>query len=304
MVTRLQFPVQSSADFAQLRQQFVTLPAKSKLMTSRDQGIDISSPGRQSLSLLVGEETAGALYATDVYLSPGFGAPPHHQPTEDELWYLLEGTLDARVGLRTVSLTPGAFAYIPRDTTHTFRNNGSGPVRLLAWNAPGGHERAFEAMRDKARQGITDFPSLRGVMSDHGIELHAQADEVAPNDHPRDAPAGRVLLDRSEGREASSDNANIRILLDRMQSGDRYEVRDVVLSQGSAGLQLGTDHAHACFYVLAGDVAVTLDDDRRRVGPGAFGYAPPGSSASVAPVNGDVHMVTWTVAPERRRGAR
>ena len=182
MVARLQFPVDSAEAFAELRRRFLTLPAKPKLLATRDGGIDISSPGRQSLSLLVGEESAGVLYATDVYLSPGFGAPPHHQPTEDELWYLLEGTLDARIGMQTVTLAPGSFAYIPRDTTHTFRNNGTALVRLLAWNAPGGHERAFEAMRDKAEAGITDFPSLREVLGHHGIDLHRDADEVATND--------------------------------------------------------------------------------------------------------------------------
>jgi mannose-6-phosphate isomerase-like protein (cupin superfamily) len=295
MVTRLKFPVHSAEAFAELRRRFVALPAKPKLLPTREGGIDISSPGRQSLSLLVGEESAGVLYATDVYLSPGFGAPPHHQPTEDELWYLLEGTLDARVGLRSVSLTPGAFAYIPRDTTHTFRNNGSDLVRLLAWNAPGGHERAFEAMRAKAEQGITDFPSLREVMGHHGIDLHRDAAETAANDVPGAKLSSKVLAGRSQGRDASQAGADVRVLLDPAESAGRYEVRDVLLAPRSPPLRLGEARAHACFYVLEGDADVTLDERRHRVGRGAFGYLPAEHAASIA-AQGDtpVHVVTWT----------
>jgi hypothetical protein len=71
MVERVAFTVASPTDFAALRERFTSLPMRPKVLQTRDGGTDISSPGRQSLSLLIGEETAGALYATDVYLSPG-----------------------------------------------------------------------------------------------------------------------------------------------------------------------------------------------------------------------------------------
>jgi len=190
MVARLDLAIASTADFAELRRRFAGLPLRPKLMQGREAGTDISSPGRQSLTLLVGEETAGAMYATDVYLSPGFGAPSHHQPTEDELWYLLEGELDVRVGAQRAKIRAGAFAYIPRDTTHAFRNNGTAPARLLAWNSPGGHERAFEEMGRLAKQGINAFPDLRDMFHRHGVELHPDESQSARNDHA----AGPKLL--------------------------------------------------------------------------------------------------------------
>ena len=298
MVARLQFPVHSAEAFAELRRRFVDLPAKPKLLPTREGGIDISSPGRQSLSLLVGEESAGVLYATDVYLSPGFGAPPHHQPTEDELWYLLEGTLDARVGMRTVTLAPGSFAYIPRDTTHTFRNNGTALVRLLAWNAPGGHERAFEAMRDKAEAGITDFPSLREVLGHHGIDLHRDADEVATNDSVGGAFTSKVVRERADARDASVPGADIRVLLDASESAGRYEVRDVMLSAAAPSFRLGDGRAHICFYIVRDDADVTLDRHTHHVGRGAFGYVPCGFESTMAPRGDGLQFVTWTTFPD------
>jgi len=298
MVTRLDFAVQSPAEFAQLRDRFATLVAKPKLMSSRESGIDISSPGRQSHTLLVGEETAGALYAGDVFFSPGFGAPPHHQPTEDELWYLLEGTLDVRIGLQRATLAPGAFAFIPRDTTHAFRNNGTSLVRLLSWNAPAGHERAFEAMRAKAEQGITDFPSLRSTLGHHGIELHADDSELASNDTPGTRPGAepKLVSDRSRGRDASRADADVRVLLESADSAGQHEVSDVVLAAGSAPLQLGDSEAHTSFYFVSGNAVVTIGDVQQRVTRGAFAYLPLGETATVVALDAPVQLITWTTS--------
>jgi mannose-6-phosphate isomerase-like protein (cupin superfamily) len=288
MVARLDMAVDSAADFARLRERFAGLPMRPKLLRTREGGTDISSPGRQSLSLLVGEETAGALYATDVYLSPGFGAPPHHQPTEEELWYLLEGELDVRIGTRAATIRAGSFAFIPRDTTHTFKNNAGAPVRLLAWNAPAGHERAFEAMRAKAAQGITAFPQLREVFRAHEIMLHADEHEQALND----VPGGKLVLERTQGRDASRSGADVRVLLDAKESGGLFEVSDVLLE---SQLALRYGRSETCLYVAGGAADLAVGDERQRVGPGAFAFIPRGHPARIARAGGEpAHVVLWT----------
>lgn len=288
MVARLEQPVDSAADFARLRQRFAGLPMQPKLLRTREGGTDISSPGRQSLSLLVGEETAGALYATDVYLSPGFGAPPHHQPTEEELWYLLEGELDVRIGTRAATIKAGSFAFIPRDTTHTFKNNGAAPVRLLAWNAPAGHERAFEAMRAKAEQGITAFPQLREVFRAHEIVLHADEHEKARND----GSGGKLVLERAQGRDASQPGADVRVLLEAKESGGLFEVSDVLLD---SQLALRYGRSETCLYLASGAADLAVGGERQRVGRGAFAFIPRGHPARIVRAGGEpTHFVLWT----------
>jgi quercetin dioxygenase-like cupin family protein len=290
MAERLDHAVASPQDFARLRERFTGLSAKPKVLQTREGGIDISSPGRQSLSLLVGEETAGVLYATDVYLSPGFGAPPHHQPTEEELWYLLEGELDVRVGTRAATIKAGSFAFIPRDTTHTFKNNGAAPVRLLAWNAPAGHERAFEAMRAKAAQGITAFPDLQETLRVHEIVLHADAEERARND----ARGGKLVLERSQGRDASRKGADVRVLLEGAESGGLFEVSDVRLAH-RAELALGEGRSDTCLYVVGGTAALAIGGQRHIVSAGAFAFAPRGEPLRVANLaEQPVQFVAWT----------
>ena len=290
MVQRLDFAVASPADFARLRERFAGLAPQPKVLATREGGIDISSPGRQSLSLLVGEESAGALYATDVYLSPGFGAPPHHQPTEEELWYLLEGELDVRIGARKAAIRAGSFAFIPRDTTHAFKNNGQAPVRLLAWNAPAGHERAFEAMRDKARQGVTGFPELRETLRVHEIVLHADEQEAAAND----TAGGKVVLERAQGRDASRKGVDVRVLLDAGESGGLFEVSDVLLAHG-AELPVRHGRSDTCVYVVRGTAAMKLSAERHIVAAGAFAFIPRGHPLRLANLaKQPAQLLIWT----------
>src|SRR5260370_21112766 len=68
---------------------------------------------------------------------PRLIAPPHLHRSDDEAWYVLEGTLCVRVGKGVVEAGAGAAVFVPRRTPHTYWNPGPDPVRyLLIKNAP------------------------------------------------------------------------------------------------------------------------------------------------------------------------
>lgn len=298
---RVDLSVRSAEDFARLRRRFGELAAKPKLLKRREDGTDISSPGRQSLSLLIGEETAGSLYATDVFLSPGFGAPPHHQPTEEELWYLLDGQLDVRVGTTSTVLRAGAFAFIPRDTTHTFKSSGTSPAHLLAWNAPAGHERAFEEMGRKAKEGVTAFPELREIFKAHEILLHADPDEKAANDALGGPLRAKLVSERGQGRDASRSGADIRILLDGLESNGLFDVADVMLDSGH-DVERRLEDADTCVYLIGGNADLAIDADRQAVGAGAFAFVPRGHALEVTSTGTlPAHFLLWNTPAISRR---
>lgn len=321
MPERLEFTVESLADFAELRRRFRSFPMAPKIMPSRDLGVDISSPGRKSLTLLVGEETSGSMYATEAHLMPGFGAPPHHQPTEEELWYLVDGELDVRVGTQAATIRAGAFAYIPRDTTHTFRNNRTSPARLLAWDSPAGHERAFEQMRKKAEQGIVEFPALRPMFESHGVMMHADPAEIAPKDHLIGTRPGQVaaavrsredflryretlarlpmlpglLPDREHAPDLSWDGTDVRLLLGSEQCAGQFNVADILLAPGHELPSHRHELSEQCVYFLGGRMELAVGDETQEVGAGAFAFVPRGTRLRIAN-RGDApaHFVLWT----------
>src|SRR5260370_22115338 len=63
--------------------------------------------------------------------APRFIAPLHLHHSDDEAWYVLEGTLCVRVGDKDVEARTGSAVFVPRGTPHTYWNPGPGPVRYL-----------------------------------------------------------------------------------------------------------------------------------------------------------------------------
>ncbi len=62
---------------------------------------------------------------------PRLIAPPHLHRSDDEAWYVLEGTLRVRVGKEEVEARAGSAVFVPRGTPHTYWNPGAEPVRYL-----------------------------------------------------------------------------------------------------------------------------------------------------------------------------
>src|SRR6266481_9720019 len=62
---------------------------------------------------------------------PRLIAPRHVHFSDDEAWYVLEGTLRIQVGDREMEARAGSSVLVPRGTPHTYWNPEPGPVRYL-----------------------------------------------------------------------------------------------------------------------------------------------------------------------------
>ena len=94
-------------------------------------------------------------------LRAGEEPPLHTHSREDELVYVVQGWLIARVGDDRVEVGPGAFAALPRGVPHTVEVVGDQATLLLGF-VPGGLERflvpADGVEPDPAAFGLT-FPA-------------------------------------------------------------------------------------------------------------------------------------------------
>src|ERR671924_1862449 len=107
-------------------------------------------PGDHYTFLVTGEESGGAYFAMEALVPPGGGPPPHIHTREDETFYLLEGSVEFRLGEDTVVAGPGDFVNVPRGTMHRFENTGSGTARIILTFTPAGIEHWFEATLERA----------------------------------------------------------------------------------------------------------------------------------------------------------
>lgn len=169
-VEKTDFTVNNSADFQRLRQIWTELPRTPKVLSASDEGDVLLSAGGQVIrEMLGGEESAGALQVCYVTLEPGPGAGDHHQPNEDELWFCVEGEWEWTVGEKTIRAGKGAFAYIPRNTTHRFRNVGTTTAVMFTLNTPAGHERGFRRVGESLN---TPGVNVREILEAHDIVFH------------------------------------------------------------------------------------------------------------------------------------
>jgi thiamine-phosphate pyrophosphorylase len=183
-----------------------------------------------------------------VAIAPGEGVVPHVHRAHVDVFFMLEGELDLRVGEGTVRVPAGSCVTAPPFLVHGFRNRSDRGVRYVNLHAPGVWARGRVPGADPATYdtfGVEEASSdVRGVVS-------------GPGDGDRLAKEHRLLLVRSSQPE--------------------LDVLEFLVGAEYAGTDPHVHLRHAdCFYVLEGELDVLLGDETVRVGPGGSVVVPPG----------------------------
>jgi mannose-6-phosphate isomerase-like protein (cupin superfamily) len=117
-------------------------------MTERDIIVVPPAGGRRyelaamrSRFLADGEETGDRYCVSEWWLEAGEEGPgPHSHEANEELFYVLEGTMTFLAGDDVVEAPPGTFLRIPAGVVHDFRNAGDERAGALNVFMPGGFE--------------------------------------------------------------------------------------------------------------------------------------------------------------------
>jgi mannose-6-phosphate isomerase-like protein (cupin superfamily) len=121
-------------------------------------------------------DTDGQYTLVEVTAPPGLESPLHVHYTEDEGFYVLEGSVTIFVGDETVELAPGQHGFGPRDVPHRFSVGPDG-ARMLWVLTPGGFENLIEAASVPAETPTVPPPSVlppenvAEIVLRHGNEL-------------------------------------------------------------------------------------------------------------------------------------
>jgi mannose-6-phosphate isomerase-like protein (cupin superfamily) len=74
------------------------------------------------------------------------GPPPHVHHSNEEGFYILEGSVDFMLDGKTARLTEGGFVLVPPEVRHTFVNAGSGLARWVGIFSPGHYRQLVEEL--------------------------------------------------------------------------------------------------------------------------------------------------------------
>ncbi|HEY8598812.1 MAG TPA: cupin domain-containing protein [Thermomicrobiales bacterium] len=126
-----------------------------------------------------GEQCGEALSVTEHLAPAGFGPPPHIHHMEDEVIYVLAGTIAGFVGEQSFRAGPGGYAFLPRGIPHGWRADDDMPARMLVITTPAGFERFVRESGEPARAltlptspiGEAELARMGAAAAKYGIEF-------------------------------------------------------------------------------------------------------------------------------------
>lgn len=87
-----------------------------------------------------GAESDHRYSISEWWLEPNTTGPGAHAHAEDDVFYVLAGTMSFLVDGRWTDAPAGSFVLVPAGLTHDFENRGSVRAGVLNFSAPGGFE--------------------------------------------------------------------------------------------------------------------------------------------------------------------
>jgi len=167
---RMEASVDSFEDFSSMRERWAKRLPTPKLIheTSRCPSIVLPDGVRSSV-IVSGDESGGRAVFFFSALEPGYTAGAHYQPSEEELFFVVDGELELTCGSETRRVGRGAFGFAPRGATHGFKSPEGAKTRILTLNSPAGHERGFEMIMAHSGEPMAQFIQR---LSAHGWQLH------------------------------------------------------------------------------------------------------------------------------------
>lgn len=114
--------------------------AAKPLFLTPNEGRDYPMGRIRALFLADGAETGDRYSVSQWWLEPHTKGPGAHHHDEDDLFFVIEGTMSFLLGERWVDAPKGSFVLAPGGTTHDFENRSDARAGVLNFSVPGGFE--------------------------------------------------------------------------------------------------------------------------------------------------------------------
>jgi mannose-6-phosphate isomerase-like protein (cupin superfamily) len=95
-----------------------------------------------------GDESLGAYSISEWWLEPHTQGPGAHSHAEDDIFYVIEGTMSFLLDDRWIDAPTGSFVLAPGGMTHDFENRSSSRAGVLNFSIPGDFERDMPAIAE------------------------------------------------------------------------------------------------------------------------------------------------------------
>ncbi|MGN9810022.1 cupin domain-containing protein [Micromonospora sp. BQ11] len=146
----------------------------------------ISLGGNTYTMLVTGKQTNGAYCLIDMHVPAG-GGPPLHRHNFEEMFTIVDGSVDFFFRDTTTTVSAGTTINVPANAPHHFRNNSGRTARMLCVCAPAGQDEYFLRCGDPVDSRTAPPPALSedeiGARRQQALDLAPlYASELLPPD--------------------------------------------------------------------------------------------------------------------------
>jgi len=108
-----------------------------------------------------GEETEQRYSISEWWLEPHTKGPGPHSHPEDDVFYVIAGTMSVMVGTEWTEASAGSFVLVPGNVTHDFENRASERAGMLNVSAPGDFEQQMPGIAQWFRERSPEDARVR-----------------------------------------------------------------------------------------------------------------------------------------------
>lgn len=119
---------------------------------------------------LMQPQTGGTFYLFEVEFEPETGNSLHVHRNEDEVVYVIEGTIQIRLDNQKLLASAGGVAHLPKNIPHALYNPMKTTLKLIAMTIPGGLEDFFDELSAANDAGTLNDMTHKEISRKYGIE--------------------------------------------------------------------------------------------------------------------------------------
>jgi mannose-6-phosphate isomerase-like protein (cupin superfamily) len=144
-------------------------PASLRIIKNTE-GEKVNVLGDNMTFKLRGSETNGQYVLIKQNNEPGTGIPMHVHENEDEVFRIVEGSVEFETAGKKVALGPGDVIFCPRGLPHTWRVTGSGTAKVDLSFFPAGLEHMFDELASLPG-GPPDMAKVAEICGRYGVRF-------------------------------------------------------------------------------------------------------------------------------------
>ena len=115
-------------------------------------------------------QTGGAFYLFEAEFEAETGNSLHVHCYEDEIVYVIQGSIEIRLDNKKLQASAGGVAHLPKNIPHALYNPLKTPLKILAIAIPGGMEYFFDDLGAAKEAGTLDEALHKKISRKYGIE--------------------------------------------------------------------------------------------------------------------------------------